>query len=293
MIDKTRCHQVLPNWSVPLLPDGTGSDRNIFNALRQNHAVAWTGRPTVYYLINPESGPQPTRDQVLARRGCPPSIPAKGKAAPFAHRDDRINEYLLANLTRKLHLGSGINLLDGWLTAAIAPQSREVLTFDLARPLPFPDETFDYAASEHFIEHLTLAEGSRLLGECFRILRSGGRVRIATPDLSRLLALYTSEPNDLQKKYVGWIGKKYFSKGIGYNPTLILNNMFYNWGHRSIYEPKLLAATMRNTGFIDITKHAVGESPDANLRGIEGHGHMPGAKDVNAYETMVLEGTKP
>ena len=293
MIDKTRCHWILPQWSIPLLRDGTGADRNVFNALKERHAPAWTGRPSAYYSIKPDSGAQPVRDKILADRGHRLSVPGRGKSAPFAHRDAKINEYLLSNLTRKLHLGAGGNILSGWLNTDIAPHTPDVLALDLTTPLPFEDASFDYVASGHFIEHMTQKDGMRILGECFRVLKSGGKIRVSTPDIARLLALYTKEPSQPQRRYVDWINDTFLSNVEGYSPTLIINNMFYNWGHRFIYDQKLLAGALGQIGFVDLAARAVGESPDPHLAGIDNHGHAAGAPDMNAYETMVIEGRKP
>ncbi len=293
MIDKTKCHWVLPSWSIPLLPDGSGEDRNVFNSLKSKHSVAWTKRPSVYYVINPESGAQPVRDKIFADRGLTLSAPQRGKSAPFTHQDARINEYLLSNLTRKLHLGAGSNILPGWLNADISPHSKDVLAIDLSKPLPFEDETFDYVASEHFIEHLNLPDGVKFLSECLRVLKRGGMIRLSTPDITRLLALYGNQPTDIQKKYADWVTKTFIGGVKGYNPTLILNNMFYNWGHRFIYDQSLLASVMSQVGFADLTARQVNESLDPNLANIENHGHAVGAPDVNAYETMAIEGRKP
>ncbi len=293
MIDKTRCHWVLPSWSIPILPDGSGEDRNVFSALKKQHAVAWTKRPSVYYVINPNAGAQPVRDKIFTDRGIKLSAPQRGKSAPFAHRDERINEYLLSNLTRKLHLGAGPNVMAGWLNADIAPHSKDVLAIDLSKPLPFQDETFDYIASEHFIEHMNLPDGVKFLGECFRVLKRGGKIRLSTPDITRLLALYTSEPSELQKKYADWITKTFLYGVSGTSPTLILNNMFYNWGHRFIYDQNILASVMSKLGFTELAARPVNESPDPNLADIEHHGHAVGAPEMNAYETMVIEGQKP
>ncbi len=293
MIDKTRCHAVLPQWSIPLLADGSGEDRNVFNNLKKQHSTAWTKRPSVYYVINPDSGTQPVRDKILAQRGLKLSVPQQGQPATFAHRNAKINEYLLSNLTRKLHLGAGGNLLPGWLNTDIAPVSSAVLALDLTRPFPFEADSFDYIAGEHVIEHMPLADGLRMLRECFRVLRTGGKIRLSTPDVRRLLALYTPEPSDLQKRYVDWINRTFIGYSKGYNPTLILNNLFYNWGHRFIYDQNILATVLSQAGFTNLAAYPVGESPDPNLAGIEKHGETVGQPELNAYETMVIEATRP
>jgi predicted SAM-dependent methyltransferase len=293
MIDKTKCHWVLPQWSIPLLDDGSGEDRNVFNALKASHSLGWTSRPSVYYTINPQAGPQPVRDKVLADRGLKTSLPAQGQSSRYAHRDAQINEYLLSNLTRKLHLGAGGNVLDGWLNTDIAPQSDGVMAINVTEPLPFDAATFDFVYSEHMIEHLTLEQGVRLMQELFRVTRSGAFVRVATPDLARILALFSKEPTPTQQSYVDWTTKTFIGQIEGYNPTLVLNNMFYNWGHRFIYDHNMLAAIMQNAGFTDLKAHPIGRSDQAHLTNIEHHGAAMGAEDMTAYETMAIEARRP
>lgn len=123
--------------------------------------------------------------------------------------------------------------------------------------------------------------------------KSGGKIRLSTPDIHRLLALYTAEPSDLQKRYVDWINRQFIGHSRGYTPTLILNNLFYNWGHRFIYDQNILAAILTQAGFTGLATFPVGESPDPHLTGIEKHGETVGQPELNAYETMVIEATKP
>ena len=46
----------------------------------------------------------------------------------------------------------------------------------------FPENTFDFIYSEHFLEHLFIDEALELLKESRRILKPGGVMRIVTPD---------------------------------------------------------------------------------------------------------------
>lgn len=68
MFDKLACHFAIP-WLAHAMPNGTGHDRLFFNALRQHHSVGWTGRPTLYYRMNPTDRVHPHRLAWLASRG--------------------------------------------------------------------------------------------------------------------------------------------------------------------------------------------------------------------------------
>ncbi len=48
--------------------------------------------------------------------------------------------------------------------------------------LPFASNSFTFAFSEHFFEHLFLDEACELLKECFRVLLPGACLRIGVPD---------------------------------------------------------------------------------------------------------------
>jgi len=49
-------------------------------------------------------------------------------------------------------------------------------------PLDFEASQFGFIFSEHFFEHLFIDEAAALFGECHRLLKPGGVLRIAVPD---------------------------------------------------------------------------------------------------------------
>ena len=63
--------------------------------------------------------------------------------------------------------------------------SINVLHYDLGYGVPFRSNTVPNIYSSHFLEHLTRQDAERLLGECFRVLRPGGGIRIAVPSLDQ------------------------------------------------------------------------------------------------------------
>jgi predicted SAM-dependent methyltransferase len=192
---------------------------------------------------------------------------------------------------RKLHVGCGPALLDGWINADRDPIEGAVV-LDATQPLPFPDGCIGYVFSEHFIEHLDYREGERFLRECFRVLAPGGVVRTATPDLRFLVELYSSLKTPLKRAYIQWITRHFIPYAPAASDTFVINNFFRAWGHRFIYDEKTLTAILRPIGFTDVKRVAPGESRHPELRGIERHGDgMP--EGFNELETMVLEATRP
>ena len=60
MLDKLRCHMVIPLWCIALLPDGSGEDRRMFKVLNKNFSFQGTGRASVYYVLDVERYPELT-----------------------------------------------------------------------------------------------------------------------------------------------------------------------------------------------------------------------------------------
>lgn len=204
-----------------------------------------------------------------------------------------IRDYVSANPIRKLQLGAGESALPGWLTTDIARSCKGVVYLDVGAPFPIEDDTFDYVYSEHLVEHMTRADGLRMLGECRRILKPGGVVRTATPDLEVLIRLYDHHENGRAEEYIRWVTDRYIDGVTDYRAAHVINNAFRNWGHQFLYDGDLMNATLHEAGFTEITRCTPGESAHVELQGVERHGRHVVNEDMNAFETMVFEGIRP
>ena len=208
-------------------------------------------------------------------------------------RSSAIRRYLGSHSIRKLQVGAGGNILDGWLNTDVYPSVPGVMYINAAKPFPLRDCTLDYIFSEHQIEHLTYDEGLFMLRECWRVLKPGGRMRIATPDLEAMVGLYASNKSDLQQRYIKWMIERYVAETGIYHECFVINNAFLNLGHRFIYDRTTLETALNKARFVDITHHKPGESGDSVFRGIEVHGKLIGDEDINRFETMALEAKRP
>jgi SAM-dependent methyltransferase len=109
----------------------------------------------------------------------------------LAQRQQIIDEYLETNQINKLQIGAGTNPLPDWLNADYEPAANTMVFLDATKPFPFRDALFDYVFSEHMIEHISCKKGVFMMKEVFRVLKPGGKVRIATPDVNNIVGLFS------------------------------------------------------------------------------------------------------
>jgi len=202
-----------------------------------------------------------------------------------------IDHYLNHNEIKKLQIGCQSQLLDDWLNVDLQPKDDRVAFMDATEPFPSQDHVFDYVFSEHMIEHITFTQGLFMLRECYRVLKPGGKIRIATPNLQFLISLYKEPKTPIQNKYVETSIRRYFKEEVPVMDTLVINNFFRDWGHQFIYDEKALRYVMKEAGFKDITVCQINESTDIHLRNLEKHG-LEISNDFNELETLVMEARK-
>lgn len=208
-----------------------------------------------------------------------------------AVRRKNIRRYLDTHQVRKVQIGSGPNPLSGWLNTDLTP-NKDVVFLDARERLPFDDCAVHYVFCEHLIEHLDYRDGVSLLRECFRVLKPGGRVRIATPDLGFIVSLQGHERSTENSRYVVWMCGQFFPSIEKHQNVFVMNIWFRQWGHQFIYDFEALRDALAGVGFVDIVRCNTGESSDSNLVNVERHGQQV-PDEFNKMETFVAEGVKP
>jgi predicted SAM-dependent methyltransferase len=201
-----------------------------------------------------------------------------------------VRDYLQSHSVRKLQLGAGSNDPTGWLNTDIEPTSNEVY-LDATKRYPFPDGSFHYVFAEHVIEHVPWEDGVAMLKESYRVLATGGKVRIVTPNLAKFVQLLNGRADAAAQRF---INAKLRFHGWPVTPVTgayILNRQVRDWGHQFLYDSATLRKSLELAGFKQITEYRVEEKTDPVFQEVEIRTRYPGSDFwmVNKWEAMVFE----
>ena len=164
---------------------------------------------------------------------------------------------LEAGGVKRVQVGCGPkNLLADWWNVDIRPFDGIDEAMDVTKTWPWSD-VLEFVYGEHFLEHLTIAQGMDFLRHAHRALKPGGVIRLSTPSLE-------------------WVLKTHFTFGADEIATRRdnwqINRAFYGWGHRFLYSKAMLTSLIQACGFERPTFHSYGESSRMPLKGLERHG---------------------
>lgn len=146
----------------------------------------------------------------------------------------------------RLHLGCGWFHLDGWVNVDLFATSADI-AWDLRQGIPLPDDTVDAIFHEHMLEHLSLRDGFLFIRECRRVLKPGGVLRVGVPDAGACIDSYSGKADP------EWAASR---------PTgmLAVQALFYENGHRAMYDAETLTLMCRAAGFAEAEQKEWGDS---------------------------------
>lgn len=158
-------------------------------------------------------------------------------------------------LRHRLNWGCGPVRPREWVNSDLEPGEGVDLPCDIRDGLPVADDTFDCVVSIHGLEQLPYLELDATLRELRRVLRPGGTIRLAVPDLDRAITAYR-EGNPgyfyVPDRDVRSIGGKLSVQMTWYGST------------RSLFTYDFLEELLGRTGFRDIRRCAFGETGSAD-----------------------------
>jgi len=172
----------------------------------------------------------------------------------------------------KLNIGSGVTKRIGpdWINVDILHGVD--LRRDIRKGLPYKDNSVDFIYSEHFIEHLSIDEAISFFKECYRVLKHGGVIRTATPDLCYLLERYRVE----------WFDQTWLRDYKFETACEMLNASFRMWGHKFLYDEETLRLCLEQSGYWEIKRCPLGYSSYSELCHLE----------TRPESRLILEGVK-
>lgn len=203
----------------------------------------------------------------------------------------------------KLNLGCGSQIVEGWINvdyalgarlmkvplfAAINRRvrlfdmdwDRRVFIHDLKKKFPWSDGSVDAIYSSHTLEHLSKADGRHFLNECFRVLRSGGLIRVIVPDLKTIISAYTDgklSADDLLIKLDALP-----DRSGGFLKRLL--SPYISYPHQCMYDTKCLTEVLCQTGFEAAHKNPF-DSAIKDVQSIE--------RADRTVDAVIVEGRKP
>lgn len=206
-----------------------------------------------------------------------------------------IDSYIKNNEIKRMQIGCGTNFFDGWLNTDLDCNDR-IAYLNAGNKFPIESDSFDFVYSEHLFEHLKVEQQLNMLSESYRILKKGGILRIAMPNIDYLFNLYANPSVPENRDYVDWYVENMHHLKAVKNAVVnkeehyiyTINNFFKAWGHQVIHNVNSISKLALQCDFSMVRECAVGESEVPFFQNIEKHGTVLPER-INKLETMVVE----
>lgn len=104
----------------------------------------------------------------------------------------------LAHHRKLAHMLRRLRILSPARYGRLLKVDPDIVYYDLRNGIPFADNTFDVVYHSHFLEHIDKDSAPLFLGECRRVLKPNGILRVVVPDLQILVERYTSSLSALE-----------------------------------------------------------------------------------------------
>jgi SAM-dependent methyltransferase len=150
--------------------------------------------------------------------------------------------------------------------------------------IPFPDSSVEVVYSSHMIEHLDRREAEAFLCEVRRVLRPGGIVRLAAPDLELLVASYgiKGDADDfITRTHMCQERPRKVASRVR---LALLGPRHHLW----MYDGKSLARLLSNAGFADARVLPAGHTNIVDPRGLDLAERADESVYVEAVQAMAV-----
>ena len=184
----------------------------------------------------------------------------------------------------RVNVACGPDIQPGFVNVDLFAASPEVVRWDCRWNLPLADSTAVGIRVEHFLEHLeTCEELPGFLGDCWRVLKPEGVLRVVVPDARKYIEAY------LQPGLSGFAALNCPVPFPNDLPTRMdaVNHVFHQaHEHRAGYDLESLKHRLEIAGFVRVTRMSYGKSSDAVLA-CDRPMHAPYSLYVEAFKPGV------
>jgi predicted SAM-dependent methyltransferase len=170
----------------------------------------------------------------------------------------------------KVQYGSGGRPFTGWTNIDSSHPSANVRC-NLTTRHPFPDNHFDFAFAEDFLEHLSQDESLRFFTEAFRTMKKGGVLRLSFPGLEGVL-------------------KRHYASNDLATAELASVDAYSRWGHLHFYSEQELSLVVKHLGFSKIEFVEYGKSQYPELCNLDWRSEQIG---LNIYAEITKAAPEP
>ena len=182
---------------------------------------------------------------------------------------------LLKKLIIKLLLSLGWVTEDAIVHVVDYPPDLDIRRRDVRKGLKFDDMSVDCIYTSQMIEHLHRDDTIFVLQECYRVLKKGGILRVAVPDLKIYTREYMNAENSFNNNDNPAADKfmdALMLQGIGDNRPLFYKLMCKR--HQWVYDFKSLAKRLYDCGFSKVKECKLGEGLLPDVQELEQDYHL-------------------
>ena len=136
------------------------------------------------------------------------------------------------------------------------PWPRNILIWDVNKGLPFPDNWVDGIYASHLLEHLSRSKARFFVGECYRVLRRGGVIRLVVPDLRAYIEEYVRAKEEMPEsplpaeRFMERLNTCHWHEWENLSFPLRLYRAMKDFlSHKWMYDRESLMALLKDAGF--------------------------------------------